>query len=148
MPICNFSFHIYICMSSLYVINDNLSICPSFSFWFTYLQGLSTTSLYMLDSLCGLLCIIYAQLYLWFLDLSFFFVYGLFLPEINTNLSHNSFGYMYIMHQIYCILIGSFMVFICMYSILVSVCLCACVCIYCCVRFKIEFCMCVFIVGQ
>ena len=39
---------------------------------------------------------------------------------------------MYIMHQIYCILIGSFMVFICMYSILVSVCVCAYVrvCVY------------------
>ena len=73
MPICNFSFHIYICMSSLHVINDNLSICPPFSFWFTYMQVLSTTSLYMFDSRCGLKCIIYAQFYLWFLDLSCFF---------------------------------------------------------------------------
>ena len=83
MPICYFSFHIYICMSSWYVINDNLSICPPCSFWLTYLQVLSTTSLYMLDSRCGLICIIYAQFYLWFLDLScVFFLYGLLLPKI------------------------------------------------------------------
>ena len=73
MPICAFSFYTYICISSCHVINDNLSICcPPFSFWFTYKQVLSTTSLYKLDSRCRPICIIYAQFYLWFLDLSFF----------------------------------------------------------------------------
>ena len=50
--------HIYICMSSFHVIKDNLSICPPFSFWFIYMQVLSTISLYMLDSRCRLICII------------------------------------------------------------------------------------------
>ena len=42
---------------------------------------------------------------------------------------------MYIMHQIYYILIGSFMVFICMYTIFserLCVCVCARVCILLC----------------
>ena len=56
------------------------------------------------------------------LRLVFFFRIRTFTSEDNANLSHNSFGYMYIMYQIYCILIGSFIVFICMYSILVHYC--------------------------
>ena len=65
----------------------------------------------------------------------FFFRIRIFTSEDNANLSHNSFGYMYIMHQIYCILIGSFMVFICMYSNFserLCVCVCARVCILLC----------------
>ena len=66
----------------------------------------------------------------------------------NTNLLYNSIGDMNIMHQICCILIGSFMVYVCIYFILcerLCVCVCTRVCILLC---KIEFCVCVFIVGQ
>ena len=78
----------------------------------------------------------------------FLFVYGLLLPKINTNLLYNSISDMDIIHQICCILIGSFMVYVCMYSIL-----CERLCVYVCTRVcillcKTEFCVRVFIVGQ
>ena len=137
MPICAFSFYIYICKSSCHVINDNLSICcPPFSFWFTYKQVLSTTSLYMLDSRCRLICIIYAQFYLWFLVFSFFsYMDFYFRREI----------------LIYCIIVlviwisctksavfqsvALWYMSVCI-SFYASFCVCACVrvCVYCCVR--------------
>ena len=52
-----------------------------------------------------------------------------------TNLLYNSISDMNIMHQICCILIGSFMVYVCMYFILCErLCVCVRVCVYCCVR--------------
>ena len=144
MPICVFSFYKYICMSSCHVINDNLSICcPPFSFWFTYKRVLSTTSLYMLDSRCRLICIIYAQFYLWFLDLCFF-------SYMDFNFRREILIYciivlvILIMHHICCILIGSFMVYVCMYFILCEH-LCVCVCTRVSVLLcKIEFCVCIY----
>ena len=77
------------------------------------------------------------------LRLFLFFVYGLLLPKRNTSLLYNSIGDMNIMHQICCISIGSFMVYVYMYFILcerLCVCVCTRVCILLC---KIEFCVCV-----
>ena len=72
------------------------------------------------------------------LRLVIYFVYGLLLPKINTNLLYNSIGDMNIMHQICCILIGSSMVYVCMYFIL-SERLCVRMCVYCCVRLNFLY---------
>ena len=81
-------------------------------------------------------CVSFTHNFFFILRLVFFLVYGLLLPKINTNLLYNSFDDMNVMHQICCILIGNFIVYICMYFIYVSVCVYACVrvCVYCCVR--------------
>ena len=95
---------------------DHLAVYVRFTMW-TYMYHLRSI-LFMILRL--VLC---------------FFRIRTFTSEDNVNLSHNSFGYMYIMHQIYFILIGSFMVFICMYSIFserMCVCVCARVCILLC----------------
>ena len=76
-----------------------------------------------------------------------FFRKRTFASEDGCWFLHNSFGDMNVVHQIYSILVGGFVVYICMYFILgerLWVCVCVRVCILLC---KIEFCMCVFIVG-
>ena len=67
------------------------------------------------------------------LRLVLFFVYGLQLPKRNTNLLYNNIGDMNIMHQICCILIGSFMVYVCIYVfhfMWASVCVRVYACVY------------------
>ena len=151
---CSFSFYIYICISSFHSIKAEMTVCHPFRFWthvyiWIHVKFYRTTSLYMLDSWR----IIYAQFYLWLLDLFLFFSYTNFYFRkkrwsilYRFRALYDSFGdgyhapnpcfnrYLYSIH-----------LYVYHFNERLRMCVCVRVCILLC---KNEFCMYVFIVGQ